>query len=375
MKHRLRALTRAPLAGALGLLALLVAACATDLGSPDGWAAPVEADGLILVQADKGELVAVRLGDGPARVAWRFPEDAALPAGVDPDDLDDIEAFYATPVVDDGTVYLASFSGEVMAVDITGDGPRLAWMTRLTDELVASPVLRGGVLYVPTEGGELLPLDAATGAIGASLATATERYWSRPAVGGSAIYVAGLDRHVRAAEPQAGEQWALKLEGAVAGDLLLDGETLFVGALDRRMYALDVLADGAERWRFQGDGWFWSRPLIDGDTLYVTTTNGSVYALDARSGTERWQFRELDNEIRSQPVLAGGVLVVAMRDGVLFGLDPSTGVRQWQQTLSDGKLLADPLVLQSGILYVTDGGDLISVDPRSGATTTVFEGS
>ena len=375
VKHRLRALTRAPLAGALGLLALLVAACATDLGSPDGWAAPVEADGLILVQADKGELVAVRLGDGPARVAWRFPEDAALPAGVDPDDLDDIEAFYATPVVDDGTVYLASFSGEVMAVDITGDGPRLAWMTRLTDELVASPVLRGGVLYVPTEGGELLPLDAATGAIGASLATATERYWSRPAVGGSAIYVAGLDRHVRAAEPQAGEQWALKLEGAVAGDLLLDGETLFVGALDRRMYALDVLADGAERWRFQGDGWFWSRPLIDGDTLYVTTTNGSVYALDARSGTERWQFRELDNEIRSQPVLAGGVLVVAMRDGVLFGLDPSTGVRQWQQTLSDGKLLADPLVLQSGILYVTDGGDLISVDPRSGATTTVFEGS
>lgn len=375
VKHRLRALPRASLTGALALLALLAAACATDLGSPDGWAAPVEADGLVLVQADKGELVAVRLGDGPARVAWRFPEDAALPAGVDPDDLNDIEAFYATPIVDDGTVYLASFSGEVMAVDITGAGPRLAWISRLVDELVASPVLRGDTLYVPTEGGELLPLDAETGAIGASLATATERYWSRPAVGGSAIYVAGLDRHVRAAEPQGGEQWVLKLEGAVAGDLLLDGETLFVGALDRRMYALDVLADGAERWRFRGDGWFWARPLIDGDTLYVTTTNGSVYALDARSGTEQWQFRELDNEIRSQPVLAGGVLVVAMRDGVLFGLDPSTGVRQWQQTLSGGKLLADPLVLESGILYVTDGGDLISVDPRSGATTTVFEGS
>ncbi|MYD65916.1 MAG: PQQ-binding-like beta-propeller repeat protein [Chloroflexi bacterium] len=374
VKHRLRALPR-PLLAALGLLALLAAACATDLGSPDGWAAPVEADGLVLVQANKGELVAVRLGDGPARVAWRFPEDAALPAGVDPDDLDDIEAFYATPVVDDGTVYLASFSGEVLAVDITGDGPRLAWITRLTHELVASPVLRGSVLYVPTEGGELLPLDADTGAMGASLATATERYWSRPAVGGSAIYVAGLDRHVRAAEPQAGERWALELEGAVAGDLLLDGETLFVGALDRRMYALDVLADGAERWRFQGDGWFWSRPLIDGDTLYVTTTNGSVYALDARSGTEQWQFREVDDEIRAQPVLAGGVLVVAMREGVLFGLDPSTGVRQWQQTLSGSKLLADPLVLESSILYVTDGGDLISVDPRSGATTTVFEGS
>ena len=375
VKHRLRALARTPLAGALALVALLAAGCATDLGSPDGWAAPVEADGVVLVQAERGELVAVRLGDGPARVAWRFPEDAALPAGVDPDDLGDIEAFYATPVFDDGTVYLAAFSGEVLAVDITGNGPRVAWFRQLTHELVASPVLHGDVLYVPTEGGELLPLDAESGALGESLANATERYWSRPVVGGSAIYVAGLDRHVRAAGVRGGERWVLELEGAVAGDLLLDGETLFVGALDRRMYALDVLADGAERWRFQGDGWFWSRPLLDGDTLYATTTNGSVYALDARSGDEQWQFRELDNEIRAQPVLTGGVLVVAMRDGVLFGLDPSTGVRQWQQTLADGKLLADPLVLESGILYVTDRGDLISVDPRSGATTTVFEGS
>ncbi|MXZ47321.1 MAG: PQQ-binding-like beta-propeller repeat protein [Chloroflexi bacterium] len=375
VKHRRRARARTPLAVVLALLALLAGGCATDLGSPDGWAAPVEADGVVLVQAEKGELVAVRLGDGPARIAWRFPEDAALPAGVDPDDLNDIEAFYATPVFDDGTVYMASFSGEVMAVDITGNGPRLAWIRKLTHELVASPVLHGDVLYVPTEGGELLPLDAESGAMGESLATGAERFWSRPAVSGSAIYVAGLDRHVRAAGVQGGEQWVLELEGAVAGDLLLDGETLFVGALDRRMYALDVLAAGAERWRFQGDGWFWARPLLDGDTLYATTTNGSVYALDARSGDEQWRFNELDNEIRAQPVLVGGILVVAMRDGVLFGIDPSTGVRQWQQTLAEGKLLADPLVLESGILYVTDRGDLISVDPRSGATTTVFEGS
>ena len=375
VKHRLCAHSRAPLIGALALLVLLAAGCATDLGSPDGWAAPVEADGLVLVQPERGEFVAVRLGEGPARIAWRFPEDAALPAGVDRDDLDDFEGFYATPVVDGKVVYLAAFSGHVLALDISGDGPRVAWLRQLPDPVVGTPVLDGSVLYVPTQGGELVPFDAETGAAGGAVAVSDERFWSRPAVSGAAIYAAGLDRHVRAVDRSGGELWTRELDGAVAGDMVLDGETLYVGALDRRMYALDVLADGAERWRFDGDGWFWSRPLIDGDTLYASTTNGSVYALDARSGNELWQFRELDSEIRSQPALAGGVLVVAVREGVLFGLDPSTGVRQWQETLVEGQLLGDPLVLESAILYVTDRGDLISVDPRIGTATVLFEGS
>ncbi len=375
VKHRLRAHSRAPLTGALALLVLLAVGCATDLGSPDGWAAPVEAGGSVLVQEERGKFTAIQLGGGPARIAWRFPEDAALPAGVDRDDLDDFEAFYATPIVDGSFIYLAAFSGQVLVLDITGGGPRVAWLRELPDQIVGTPVLHGGVLYVPTEGGELIPLNAETGATGASLAAGRERFWARPAVSGAAIYVAGLDRHVRAVDRNGGELWTLALEGAVAGDLLLDGETLYVGALDRRMYALDVLADGAERWRFDGDGWFWSRPLLDGDTLYASTTNGSVYALDSRSGNELWQFRELDSEIRAQPVLAGGVLVVALREGVLFGLDPATGVRQWQETLAEGKLLGDPLVLESAILYVTDRGDLISVDPRNGTATVLFEGS
>ncbi|MCY4454987.1 MAG: PQQ-binding-like beta-propeller repeat protein [Chloroflexi bacterium] len=375
VKHCLRAHSRAPLIGALALLVLLAAGCATDLGSPDGWAAPVEAEGLVLVQPERGEFTAIQLGEGPARIAWRFPEDAALPAGVDRDDLDDLEAFYATPVVDGGVVYLAAFSGQALAVDVSGDGPRVVWLRDLPERVVGTPVLHGGILYVPTEGGELLPVNAETGATGATIAAGSERFWARPEVGGAAIYVAGLDRRVRAVDRDGGELWTLALDGAVAGDLLLDGETLYVGALDRRMYALDVLADGAERWRFDGDAWFWARPLIDGDTLYASTTNGSVYALDARSGNELWQFREVDGEIRAQPVLAGGVLVVALREGVLFGLDPSTGVRQWQETLAEGALLGDPLVLESAILYVTDRGDLISVDPRSGTASVVFEGN
>lgn len=372
-----RPLPRRLAAAVAALAALLALGCATDLGSPDGWAAPVEAGGLVLVQDKPGELVAVRTGDGPARAAWRFPEDAALPAGLDRGDIDDLDALYATPIVDGDAVYLAAFSGQVLAVDLAGGGPNVRWLADLGDAVVGTPAFdaRAGVLYVPTEGGALTPVDAATGAVGAPLARGGERFWSSPALGGGAVYVGGLDRRVRAVDPDGGEQWSSSLGGAVAGDLLLDGGTLYAPALDRALYALDAAGGGEERWRFRGDGWFWSRPLPAGDTMYAATTNGSVYAIDRRDGDELWRFREDDGEIRARPALAQGVLVVALREGVLFGLDPRTGRRLWRETLLRGQLLADPLEADRGLLYVTDGGDLVAVDPEAGTASIVYERS
>lgn len=385
MKHRpphrpVRARRLAALAAALA--ALLALGCATDLGSPDGWAAPVEAGGVVLVQDRPGELAAVRTGDGPARALWRFPEDAALPAGLDRGDIDDLDALYATPIVDGGAVYLAAFSGQVLALDLDaggaagGGGPGVRWLADLGGAVVGTPAWdgRAGVLYVPTEDGALTPVDAATGAVGAPLARGSERFWSGPALGGGVVYVGGLDRRVRAVDPGGGERWTRDLGGAVAGDLLLDGGTLYAGALDRRLYALDA-SGGEERWRFDGDGWFWSRPLPAGDAVYAATTNGSVYAIDRRGGRELWRFREDDGEIRAQPALAGGVLVVALREGVLFGLDPATGRRLWREALLRGQLLADPLAADGGLLYVTDGGDLVAVDPQAGTASVVYERS
>ena len=364
-------------AALLGLLALAVGGCAGQLANPEGWSAPVLANGLVIVQERPGELVAVSMGDGPSRVAWRFPDNAVLPAGVDPDDID-LEAIYATPIVDGDDLYVAAYSGDVLALSLEGAGPRVRWLRRLSGHVVGTPAYdaAGGVLYVPTEEGELVPVGTADGTIGEPVARSGERLWSQPALGGGAIYVGGLDRRVRAIDRSTqAERWSEKLGGAIAGDPVLDGETLYVGALDRSIYALDLLAEGAQRWSFPGDGWFWARPLLQGDTLYAATANGSVYALDTRRGEELWRFPDARGEIRAQPVLVSGVLVVAARDGTLFGVDPATGDRLWREELVRGHLLADPLVLESAILYITDKGDLIEVDPRSGATTTVFERS
>ena len=370
VKHRAR-----PAALALAALALLAAGCVTDVSNPDGWAAPVQYGDLTIAQERRGELVAVRLGgeDNPftdgadERVAWRFPADG--------DGLD-LEAVYANPILDGDRLYVAGYSGDVVALDLSRDPPGRLWRRELRDRVVATPAFDGRTLYVATEGGELVPIEAASGLAGAPLARAGDRIWSQPALGGGVAYVPALDDRVRAVgAADGGERWTASLSGAVPGDPALGGDLLLVGSFDRRLHALDA-ATGAEVWTFPGDGWFWARPLVAGDVVYAVSTRGSVYALNLRGAVrERWRFNRLDSEIRAAPVIAGGVLAVAAEEGMIFGLDPATGEERWAAPLPGRRLLADPLVLGSRLIYSTARGDLIEVDARSGRSAVVYERS
>ena len=364
-----------------GLLALLLAvplfvACATDVSSPDGWAAPVRAGDLTILQEKSGELAAVRLGatDNPGtndvdeRVAWRFPDD-------DIDDVD-LDAVYANPILDGKTLYIAGYSGEVVALDLTFEPPRILWLRDLDAQIVATPAFDGRTLYVGTEAGTVVPITVASGAVGSPLVQAGARIWSEPLLGGGAIYVAALDDRVRAITIADGrERWTTSLSGAIPGDAAIQGGLLVVGSFDRTLHAFDV-DTGVEEWAFAGDGWFWARPLIAGDTVYAASTRGSVYAFNARDGNlkrGRWPFNQIDSEIRVRPVLAGGLLVVAAEEGTIWGLDPATGELRWTAPLPGHRFLADPLVLGSSLLYATAGGDLIEIDPQNGRAAVLYE--
>ena len=362
---------------ALAAVALLAIGCTANIGSPDGWAAPVRVGDLTIVQERRGELIAIRLdGDDNAltedvdeRIVWRFPAEN--------DDID-LDAVYANLIVDGDVLYVAGYSGDVVALDLSLGAPRALWLRALDDHIIATPAFDGRTLYVATEGGVVVPIEVEGGVGGAPLVQADGRIWSRPALDGGAIYVSGLDKRVRAVGLSGGEErWSTAISGAVPGDPALEGDLLLVGSFDRTLHALDT-ASGNEEWAFQGDGWFWAQPLIAGDVVYAATTRGSVYALNLGGGDgsrERWRFNELDSEIRVAPIIASGVLVVAAEEGMIFGIDPATGDTRWTEPLLGNRFLADPLVLDSMLIYATTRGDLIELDPESGASRVVYERS
>lgn len=324
---------------------------------------------MIVTQERPGELVGFRLTEGLPTLLWRFPDENL-------DDDIDLEAVYAEPVVDNGVVYIAAYSGDIIALDVQNGRPLPGWPESVTldERVVASPAYDGTFLYVATDSGTLRAIDASDGAMSGPLLHINERVWGRVLADGRSIYMVGLDRSVSALDRSTQQlRWVRELDGAVAGDPVLVDGTLYVGALDHRLYALDLDADGAELWRFRGDAWFWARPLVTGSTVYAAALSGSLYAVDRASGALRWETRIEDAQLRTAPVLVDGTLVLASEEGGLFGIDPTSGVALWRHTVEDAKFLADPLVLESGLLFASADGTLVSVTPADGATRVLHE--
>ena len=359
--HARRGLT--PLALLVIGLALLSAACSSGLGGPGGWSTPVQAGNAIVFQDESGRLVAIAASSGtpadgaPAdgTVLWRYP--------AEDNDLD-LGAIYAVPVVEGSVVYVATYSGHVVALDAATGAVIQEWGAPVDvgDPIVATPILDGARLLVVTEPGHLIALDAATGSRIGTVIDGSGRVWAAPALGSGHLVIADMSNAIRAvsagAGPGAAPAWDGSLDGAIAGDLLADGDAVLAGTLGSSLYALDP-ATGDELWRFEGDGWFWAQPLVDGGLVYAATVEGTTYAIDRAGGDEQWNFAGEESEIRARPALVDGVLVVAARDGWVYGVDPATGDELWTVELDGERLLGNPLVLESAVLYSTEDGDLI----------------
>ena len=119
----------------LGLVALIGTGCAA-VQNPEGWAPPVSVGDQLLVQSNKGQMSLVDATSG--RVVWTYP---------DRDSRD--RTFYATPIVDGLTVYLADYSGRITRLNVGGGTPAPAWTTDVSAQVVATPAYANGH-HVPT---------------------------------------------------------------------------------------------------------------------------------------------------------------------------------------------------------------------------------
>ncbi len=353
VKHRL--------IGLLVLTALFATGCAS-IQSPEGWAAPVEVGDRMIVQSATGQVSLVDPANG--QVAWVYPQD---------DSRD--RAFYATPIIDGDTVYLADYSGRITRLGAGGSAPEAAWVTELGAHVVATPALEDGVLYVPAADGRVVLIETEAGLVTSTIHTDDRRIWGAPALRGGTIYIGDLDNgQTVALDVTSGDRvWEQEISGPTAADLVLDGELLLAGAFDQHLHALDVSNGGAERWAFQGKGWFLGRPVVGSGVIYAATMNGWVYAIDRETGAQIWAVDIDGAQFRAAPVIQGGNLIVVARDGRVLSLGLENGNVAWEQdATNEGNVNANPLIIGTDIYLVTSRHELVRVDAsRRGAFQTV----
>jgi outer membrane protein assembly factor BamB len=149
----------------------------------------------------------------------------------------------------------------------------------------------------------------------------------------------------------------LRFPAGTAG--VSDGTRVFVGGLDRRLYALDIQTQYVD-WRVITGGPIASTPAIRGDLVYVADDAGRVYACTRERKFFQWQASAYDR-ITADLVVAEAGVFVASRDFSLYLLDLNFGNLRWQARFS-GPLYDPPLVTPELVYQYCPADGLVAVE-------------
>jgi len=143
--------------------------------------------------------------------------------------------------------------------------------------------------------------------------------------------------------------WSAKAGRRFTGRMVVDGETIYGGAVDRKVYAVD-LDSGKIQWSSRLGGLIVGGVLVSASTVYAASSRpeGRVYALDARTGERVW--RTSTGAVGAPLALIDSMLVAETQRGEVIGLSPATGVIRWRRKVGTARIAAVPA--DSGTLIV-----------------------
>jgi len=263
--------------------------------------------GTLYLSTERGEILAV--DPGARRVLWRSQTGSAAEARLEP---------WSSGVM------AVSGRGVVELLDAGG-----VLVSRLdTGETLAAAAWSEGRLYCAADGGRLLCFDVGTGS----------------------------------------RLWELKLDAPVASGPLVEGGYIVVGDASGRLTAAS--RDGRVLWTFRAEGM-----PVPGTapgarlSLYFGTTERLLYRLSAADGKKKWALR-LGGAPAHEPVVSGKLLFLTAANSVLYCLSAKSGEVKWWQPVRS-RLVGPPVVARE-LGLVLASGDVISIaayDQRSGAKT------
>ena len=226
----------------------------------------------------------------------------------------------------------------------------IPWEFQAEGEIISSPAVYDGRVYVGSRANKLYALDAATGVLLWERLTAG---WvdSSPAVSGGAVYAACRGGRLYALDRFSGAVlWIADLGAASASSPLVLGGRVYVGtgSPENRLKVYDA-ATGAQLGSYQAAQPVDSAPSTDGSYVYFGANDGKLYALGALSLAPRWP---------AYPTLGSfGQNAVAVSSGVLYFLPGRDEKKASALDAAAGALLADsPFLVRASTISAFEVG-------------------
>jgi outer membrane protein assembly factor BamB len=143
-------------------------------------------------------------------------------------------------------------------------------------------------------------------------------------------------------------RWRAFMGGSSKSTPAVEGETLYAGANDGGLYALDRRT-GRERWRFMTGGEILASPLVRDGIVYFGSGDGRFYAVNRR-GRPLWSFAA-GGPIYSSPVWARGMLLFGANDARFYALDAETGQPRWVSSAPGYTIESRPCIAGDAVYF------------------------
>ncbi|NHX37175.1 PQQ-binding-like beta-propeller repeat protein, partial [Halolamina sp. R1-12] len=270
----------------------------------------------------------------------------------------------SSPTLANGTVYVGSYDGSLYAFD--ADTGTQKWSTATGGSIYqSSPTVANGTVYLGSYDGSLYAFDADTGTQKWSAATGDSISGS-PTVANGTVYVGSADNSLYAFDADTGTQkWSAATGDNIKSSPTVANGTVYVGSWDNSLYAFDA-DTGTQKWSTAtGGNIHWTSPTVANGTVYVGSYSQSLHAFDADTGTEKWSAATGDN-IKSSPTVANGVVYVGSDDNSLYAFDAGTGTQEWSFA-TGGRIDSSPTVANGTVYVGSWDNSLYAIDADTGS--------
>ena len=241
------------------------------------------------------------------------------------------------------------------------------WEVSLPGVALGTPAIVGDLIFVSTDGGEIVALEASSG----------ETLWTRnigspsdsaPAVAGDLVYLGTRDHRLLALDRNSGElRWENNLGNIVLGSPIVSNGTLYIGSTNGALEALDA-ATGEPRWSADANGWVVAHTATDGAIVAAASLGERFVTVDPATGRRLLVFHS-GTPVAGGPVIADGRAFLATNRGAVWALDPSAVSRPFSRfayvtkfNLFAWRLRTDP-PRQTGTLWVASAGGKVKYSP------------
>lgn len=243
----------------------------------------------------------------------------------------------SSPAGKDGMIFISSqvdsFISRLYCFDIY-EGNQ-CWNSSISGEVICSPAIAYGNVYIGSNNNNLYCFDAETGV----------------------------------------EKWHFSSLGDIRSSPVIDDQRVFFGSNDGNLYCIDANS-GNLIWNKRTEGMIKSSPAIMDNNIYVVSSDGFLYSFDVRSGDLIWKSRIHEENhfgaIISSPMLHNGKLYIGSLNNKLYCIDASSGIKIWSYTTGN-RIFSSAAYYNDKVFFTSNDENIYCLNASDGKKIWSFD--